>query len=166
MKKCSKCGEVKPAEAYHRGQGRKCKACQYEEVKQWRAKNPERTRQLNEESRQRNMPKRVAYRKKYYRVNADKLKAASTARNKALKDAAYAAYGGYACNCCGEQTVEFLNLDHVENNGAVHRREIGARSIYQWLKANNYPPGFQVLCANCNQGKRMNGGVCPHKRCR
>jgi hypothetical protein len=31
---------------------------------------------------------------------------------------------------------------------------------------NGFPPGYQVLCMNCNHGKRMNNGVCPHKeRC-
>jgi hypothetical protein len=27
---------------------------------------------------------------------------------------------------------------------------------------NGFPAGFQVLCFNCNQGRRLNHGVCPH----
>ncbi len=33
-----------------------------------------------------------------------------------------------------------------------------------WLKANNFPPGFQTLCHNCNIGKHRNKGICPHKQ--
>jgi hypothetical protein len=56
-------------------------------------------------------------------------------------------------------------MDHVENDGAAHRRQIGDGSdaLILWLKKNGFPAGFQVLCANCNHGKRVNGGVCPHK---
>jgi len=33
--------------------------------------------------------------------------------------------------------------------------------MYKWLVANDFPPGFQVLCANCNMAKDRPGG-CPH----
>ena len=36
--------------------------------------------------------------------------------------------------------------------------------MYEWIKRNNYPDGFQVLCWNCNSGKGANGGICPHER--
>jgi hypothetical protein len=69
---------------------------------------------------------------------------------------------GNKCACCGEETYQFLSIDHVENNGAKHRKEIGyGRNIYFWLKKNNYPSGFQVLCFNCNLAKG-HWGFCPH----
>lgn len=72
-----------------------------------------------------------------------------------------AAYGN-ACKCCGETTPEFLQIDHVNNDGAEHRREVGTgNAVYWWLIKNNYPEGFQVLCANCNYAKEFYGG-CPH----
>ena len=76
------------------------------------------------------------------------------------------AYGGFKCACCGETEPMFLTIDHVNNDGAEHRRQIGAKpgsGFYQWLKSEGYPPGFQVLCMNCNFGKHRNGGVCPHQ---
>lgn len=84
-----------------------------------------------------------------------------------LKDAAFGAYGGYRCVCCGEATIEFLSLDHVNGGGNAHRMSLsgtksGGGRIYLWLKRNGYPPGYQVLCMNCNFGRSMNGGVCPH----
>lgn len=87
-----------------------------------------------------------------------------------LKDEVFAAYGGPKCACCGEDTPKFLTLDHINNDGNVHRREIGRGSnrvgsclLFKNLKDNNFPPGFQVLCYNCNMGKARNGGICPHK---
>jgi len=67
------------------------------------------------------------------------------------------------CACCGESILEFLTIDHINNDGAKHRKKIGgSHSIYRWLVKNNFPEGFQVLCLNCNCGKQMSGGVCPH----
>lgn len=80
-----------------------------------------------------------------------------------LKNEVFAAYGGPVCNCCGESTIEFLTVDHINNDGADHRRQIGQTSLYRWLRKNDYPKGFQILCMNCNWGKRVCGGICPHK---
>ncbi len=82
-----------------------------------------------------------------------------------LRHKAIMQYGGYRCACCGESEPKFLTLDHIHNNGGTHRKEIGNRGsgIFKWLRDNDYPPGFQVLCMNCNHGKALNGGTCPHK---
>ena len=81
------------------------------------------------------------------------------------KEPVYQAYGGYRCNCCGQEGEKFLTIDHVNNDGTEHRKEIGKSSwhLFKWLTRNNFPPGFQVLCWNCNMGKRVNRGTCPHK---
>jgi len=83
-----------------------------------------------------------------------------------LRDDAFAAYGGYICACCGEDEKVFLTIDHVEGGGNKHRKEINADhpgNFYRWLKNQKYPPGFKVLCLNCNMGRHRNGGVCPHR---
>lgn len=60
-------------------------------------------------------------------------------------------YGG-KCACCGQSIKEFLSIDHINGGGNAHRREIKASGInlYRWLRKNNYPEGFRVLCMNCN----------------
>lgn len=77
-----------------------------------------------------------------------------------------AAYGG-ECSCCGEAEQAFLELDHVNGDGAAHRRKIGrgSKACYAWLKKRGFPrDGYRLLCANCNQGRLRNGGTCPHQR--
>lgn len=72
--------------------------------------------------------------------------------------------GLICCNCCGERNLEFLTLDHINNDGAKHRKEITkGNSVIHWVRANNFPEGFQVLCMNCNWAKSKYHG-CPHKK--
>jgi hypothetical protein len=61
-------------------------------------------------------------------------------------------YGG-ECVCCGELEVRFLTIDHIEGGGTKQRKEIGKGNFYQWLKNNNFPDGFQIMCSNCNTAK-------------
>jgi len=84
----------------------------------------------------------------------------------ALRAEVIAAYGGI-CSCCGESESVFLELDHSKDNGAAHRKKIGrgSKACYAWLKKRWFPnDDFQLLCANCNQGRKRNGGICPHQR--
>ena len=85
-----------------------------------------------------------------------------------LRHDAIMAYGGYECVCCGEDEPMFLTLDHIFNDGAKHRQndQVRGSGIYQWMKRHSYPPGFQILCMNCNMGKQRNGGTCPHNAAR
>ena len=83
-----------------------------------------------------------------------------------LKNEVFEGYGGWRCVCCGEEERSFLTIDHMENNGSKMRREgIHGHStqFYRWLKKGGFPSGFQVLCMNCQFGKRMNKGICPHQ---
>lgn len=95
-----------------------------------------------------------------------KLNAGLKAARDRVKETVYLAYGGYRCNCCGETERTFLSIDHINNDGASHRRDHGhvtGEVMHRWLIRNNFPSGFQVLCMNCQWGKRNNGGVCPHQ---
>ena len=78
---------------------------------------------------------------------------------------------GPNCQCCGESEFQFLTLDHVNNDGAAHRRILrnenkGGRQliddIYRKIHADLPHPDIQVLCANCNLGRARNKGICPH----
>lgn len=89
-------------------------------------------------------------------------------RQKAKRDSlrlqAISGYGG-RCLCCGETEPLFLQLDHVHNNGAAERRILSnSRQLYRKVIEAGFPNDYQLLCANCNFGRHLNGGVCPHKR--
>lgn len=71
------------------------------------------------------------------------------------------AYGGLSCSCCQENHIEFLALDHIKGGGASHRRQVS--NVYRSLRKQGYPPGYQVLCHNCNWAKHAYG-ECPHKK--
>lgn len=70
-------------------------------------------------------------------------------------------YGG-RCRCCGESEEKFLSFDHINNNGAEHRRKVNYGSISWWLKKEGFPKDFQILCHNCN-GAKGYYGICPHQ---
>lgn len=74
-------------------------------------------------------------------------------------------YGG-KCACCGESGLVFLCVDHIDGDGAEHRRETKTSTgikFYRWLIKNKFPRGFQVLCWNCNSAKHILGS-CPHQK--
>lgn len=73
------------------------------------------------------------------------------------------AYGGAKCACCGEKTFEFLTIDHINGGGRQHLKQIRT-NLYDWLRRHSFPSGYQVLCFNCNTGRHIAGGICPHEK--
>ncbi len=58
---------------------------------------------------------------------------------------------------CSITDIDMLTLDHVNNNGAAHRKEIGnGKTMYNWVRKNGFPEGFQTLCANHQLKKEIN----------
>lgn len=90
-------------------------------------------------------------------------------RNIRERIGAFEHYGGLKCACCGEDEFSFLSLDHIDE-GAGNKERIeffgnrykAGHHFYRELRKRNYPAGYQVLCMNCQVGRRDNAGVCPH----
>lgn len=81
------------------------------------------------------------------------------------KQAVFAHYGEQ-CACCSIADQTVLTIDHINGNGCQHRKELGNKSgfkFYLWLRSHQFPTGYQTLCYNCNLGRALNDGVCPHK---
>ena len=108
---------------------------------------------------------KVIHLNSYYRNKPAKLEQGKRYRDK-RKLEAFSAYGG-KCSCCGEDNSIFLTIDHVNEDGFKHLNPKGKRymgnQLYSWLRQNNYPVGFQVLCWNCNAAKHILG-ICPHQQ--
>lgn len=149
-----------PQSFFHKdgdGISSRCKACARKAALAWNKAHPEHAKAKLKKWFADNPEKRAAYVEKY----KDRRKLMRKINHKAVRDEVLSRYGG-RCVCCEESEHGFLTIDHVNNDGAEHRKLVGASGISYWLKANNYPDGFQILCMNCNWGKHHNGGVCPH----
>lgn len=125
-----------------------------ERSRAWRLANPERAKANWDRLYKKNRAERP-----------EVLKARNEKTKNKLRQEVVDAYGGM-CACCGEDDRRFLAIDHINRDGAEHRKAIGRPGgipFYHWLRKNDYPPGFQVLCHNCNWASFWNDGVCPHK---
>lgn len=127
----------------------------------------EKRREYSRRWRAHNLEKAREYAKKYYEINKSKINKSQTEYQKRKRIRVLSRYsnGIPHCACCGEDTYEFLALDHIDGNGSKHRRELGlktGRDTYDWVIKNNFPDGFQVLCHNCNFASG-HYKICPHK---
>lgn len=99
--------------------------------------------------------------------SSSKHKDRSSLYRKKVKQATINKYGG-KCKCCEESELYFLTIDHINNNGGMERKSYydnnhgSAMSFYLELLRNDIRNDLQVLCFNCNMGKNINGGICPH----
>jgi len=125
---------------------------------------------LNTPAGQRYNQARKAKQKEYRQKNRLKVILGQKTAYQRVRQEALAHYSENTmkCKCCGEAGIAFLTIDHIHGNGSEHRRQIdphkkmGGNGFCYWLKKNNWPEGFQVLCANCNFAKRSNK-ECPHQ---
>ena len=143
LKKCTFCKTVKPVKDFYKRRKNecaiRCKLCSIAIRKNWTKKNPTHARKY-----------RVDYRIK-------------------LKAEVFNHYSGgeIKCACCGEKEIDFLCIDHINGNGSEDRKRLGNKGLgirlYCYLKNNNYPEGYRVLCHNCNMALGFYKS-CPHTR--
>jgi hypothetical protein len=152
-RRCKLCSQTKPAESFTGGAWQ-CRAC-------LNARNHARYHERYAVSEEFKATRKIKSRG-YYKANKEQHNQRVRARNQYLRDLVFEVYGR-SCACCGESMREFLTVDHINNDGNRHRAEIGGTAIARWLVKNNFPPGFQILCFNCNIAKHVYGGRCPHQ---
>lgn len=99
-----------------------------------------------------------------WKANREEYKKACVRWRARLRQEVLDAYGN-KCKCCGEETQEFLCVDHVKGGGRRHLKSIGGSDrFYAWLRKNKFPKRrFQLLCHNCNFAKSAHG-KCPHQK--
>ena len=70
------------------------------------------------------------------------------------------------CACCHENNMCFLTIDHIRPRKEMgHSHKMFGNNLLSWIKRNNFPTGFQVLCYNCNCAKKTYT-TCPHSKLR
>jgi len=184
--KCIKCGCLLTGENWTKYLQVKhyhiCKECYNKHANDYQRKNPEKLKIRNQKNKENfvakygepEWKKRNNHNSKNWRHrNPEKDREYNRKVRHRITREVLTHYGGDPpkCVCCGESNIFFLSIDHINNNGAEHRKQIfgkykftGGPAFYYWLKKNNYPEEYQVLCFNCNQGKLRNKGICPHKK--
>ena len=95
---------------------------------------------------------------RYREANRDKLRSRQRENRREYKRKVFNHYGN-KCSC-GFSDIRALQIDHINNNGAEERKSLGGQNFsgwrfYKYLIDNNYPNGYQTLCANCNMIKQL-----------
>lgn len=166
---CRNCGETKNLEGgfNRRSDGKRpykwhCRECEAKRSKIWYNKQDDKT---YNEIRIKSLS--------YYHQNKKIVHAKTRAYRARVKQIIYNHYGD-KCSCpkCPDTKPGqlFLTIDHINNDGFKNKitgnygisYRIGSTNLYLKIIKDNFPDTYQVLCWNCNCGKRMNNGVCPH----
>ena len=145
MKKCRACKKIKDESEFHKckrnpdGLQHHCKQCSYD-------RQDKRNKEFKEQGLM-NYSQRTRQRLRFEVLQH------------------YSKNDPPSCECCGENHIEFLSIDHINGGGQQARKTIlkGSGGLYSWLKRNNFPDGYRVLCHNCNQSLGAYG-YCPHKK--
>jgi len=117
-----------------------------EYMRGWRNRNREKIHEYN------TSPSRKKYRREWERKNRIKI------RYEVLKH--YSSLDYPICNACGIDDIDVLCIDHIKGGGKEERKQWGNGSIfYKKLKKEGFPPGYQVLCWNCNHKKLIKEGT-------
>jgi hypothetical protein len=153
-KRCTKCGEIKSIIKFCNDKSRKdglkdiCKIC---------ANN------YNRKYQQNNREKRKKYQNKWYQQNKnrsslknEKKRNREKEQYKNLRQDVINGYGA-VCKLCNENNIEFLAIDHINNDGAYDRKNgLVGSALYRRLRKLNFPKDrYQLLCHNCNHLKEL-----------
>lgn len=166
MKRCDICKQELSIELFGKNKRNKdglhttCKPCKKIIDKNYRLNNKDKIKVAKHEHYLKNKDKIKQRINDYISKNRDKHNEWKIKAKNKLKLEVFVYYGQgqLKCNFCDEFELNMLTIDHVNGNGNKHREKEGIKtgySTYQWLKKNNYPDGFQVLCWNCQFKKKI-----------
>jgi hypothetical protein len=115
----------------------------------------------------RHTEKLVAISSKWAKEHPKKHNENQRSRRDKVKAEVLAHYGRDGLRCafpeCPITDPDMLEIDHINDNGAEERKknieEIGRMrsgiNLYDYLKIENFPPGYQTLCCNHNRKKEI-----------
>lgn len=186
MKQCSKCKATKSFEDFPRRAGAKdglrasCKECISEYQREWRSSNHERELRRGLEYREANRERKREYQRgwrktnpehhrgwvnenpEYYRAyfeaNHERKLEIQRKHRDSIRQLVFDHYGN-ECARCG--SVDRLELDHINDDGGRHRKELGlgpraGSAFYQRLVSSGFDTGdyeLQTLCHECHKRK-------------
>jgi hypothetical protein len=99
--------------------------------------------------------RKAQWNREWIKNNRQRYNEAKHAYRARVKAAVIAFYsdGAMCCARWGVDDLDVLCLDHINDDGAAHRKELlgerkGGLNFYEKVKTLGFPPGLQVLCAN------------------
>jgi len=115
-------------------------------VQEWRKKNPDKY-------------------KSYGKKRAQLMKASIAIKNTKMRLEIISYYTNekMCCQCCNESMLEFLSIDHIIPIAQTKEKRMHGIQLYNSIIKNNFPNKYQILCFNCNFGKKHHE-ECPHKK--
>lgn len=129
---------------------------------EYREKNREEIRKRHKAWRDKNKERLREYTRKHYLEHKEEEKERKRKQHARAREKLIQYYGG-KCICCGEKTIEFLSVHHINNDGKKQRSSMTmGTSYYRWMLKNK-PLDIAVLCHNCNLALGFYG-YCPHKQ--
>jgi hypothetical protein len=121
-------------------------------------------RERNRTYAKKNPEKRAKWNREWIANNRDKYNSLKWNYRDRVRMEVLTHYAGGVPQCltCGVDDLDILVLDHINDDGAEHRRELAKNftrragvNVYEDLRKKGYPPIVQVLCHNCNAKKEM-----------
>ena len=108
-----------------------------ESYRKWYEKNKEHARKTKRDNMRR-----------YREDNPEKYREQSRRAKRKIREKIFVVYGKQ-CVRCGFEDIRALTLDHILNNGAIERKELGERGVYRRAVEKHRPEEYQILCMNC-----------------
>jgi hypothetical protein len=172
LKRCGKCGIPKSLDAFGRSSGRDrygrgsyCRPCSNMVRRDWYLSQTDaacgRCGELNRTGAGKCRTCNKRYFMMRHREHREEERFRQFRFHQSLRRLVIGHYGG-KCACCDEERLEFLAIDHIKGGGNKHRKTNDVQNIYAWIKRNNFPTGFRVLCHNCNMSLGFYG-YCAHR---
>ena len=111
-----------------------------------------------------NWLKEFELKKRDYSNNLDAVRYRKYYRELKVEVFTHYSTGKPKCNCCGLENINALSIDHIKGRKQFsHGRDFAGPQLNAWIKRNNYPKGFQILCVMCNNAK-SGLSKCPHQK--
>lgn len=181
---CPKCGDPLTEENYNPNNAKrkvyKCTPCLSAIQKAAREKKKDHYSAYQSKYHRDNLEARQDKNARYRAENQPQIKktnkeyrSSEHGRNKAVdyktdvKIKVFSHYCGGEIRCkCGCTDMRSLTVDHINGGGEKHRKTINVSGSYHmclWLRKNEYPEGYQILCMNC-QWEKSHVGTTNHYR--
>lgn len=126
--------------------------------KKWRDANREHVRALGRKYYEKHQEERRAASKVYREKNIEVYRARDRAKNlrqRIERRQEIIAHLGGKCVRCGFSDWRALQVDHINGGGGKDRQSCGSAFAYYRKILADDSSTYQLLCANCNQIKRM-----------